>query len=74
MESVAVDSFITYEDYLDAQITALDRRYLADDDLARQLVGIVRCCSGYAICTGGHRCTVLSAGRFEKPVPAVQCC
>ena len=38
MEGVAVDNFITYEDYLDSQITALDRRYLADDDLARQLV------------------------------------
>ncbi len=37
-EEEQVDQYITYEDYLDAQITAQDRRYLEDDELARQLV------------------------------------
>lgn len=37
---IGVEQFITYEDYLDAQITPQDRRYLEDDELARQLVEI----------------------------------
>jgi len=32
--------YTTYEDYLDAQITAQDRFYLEEDELARQLVEI----------------------------------
>ncbi|CAD7959874.1 unnamed protein product [Amoebophrya sp. A25] len=37
---LGVGAYMTYEDYLDAQITAVDRKYLADDELARQLVEI----------------------------------
>ncbi|CEO99693.1 Cilia- and flagella-associated protein 299 [Plasmodiophora brassicae] len=33
-----VASFATYEEYLESQVTAKDRYYLQDDDLARQLV------------------------------------
>jgi len=34
----AFEEFLTYEDYLDAQISDIDRFYLEDDALARQLV------------------------------------
>lgn len=37
-DDASVEKYITYEDYLDAQITAHDRKYLEDDELARQLV------------------------------------
>lgn len=36
----SVEHFNTYEDYLDAQITAQDRFYLEEDELARKLVEI----------------------------------
>lgn len=36
----SVEKFTTYEDYLDNQITAQDRFYLEEDELARQLVEI----------------------------------
>merc|ERR1719355_146020 len=36
----SIERFSTYEDYLDSQITHLDRFYLEEDDLARQLVEI----------------------------------
>lgn len=36
----SIECFTTYEDYLDAQITAQDRFYLEEDELARQLVEI----------------------------------
>jgi len=36
----SIERFTTYEDYLDHQITAQDRFYLEEDDLARQLVEI----------------------------------
>ncbi|CAD7936734.1 unnamed protein product [Amoebophrya sp. A120] len=39
-DDASVEQYITYEDYLDAQITAHDRKYLEDDELARQLVEI----------------------------------
>mmetsp|Transcript_4543 Transcript_4543/g.10675 ORF Transcript_4543/g.10675 Transcript_4543/m.10675 type:complete len:232 (+) Transcript_4543:38-733(+) len=38
-EEYSID-YSTYEDYLDAQITAQDRFYLEEDELARQLVEI----------------------------------
>jgi len=36
----SLDGFQTYEDYLDSQITAQDRFYLQEDELARRLVEI----------------------------------
>lgn len=36
----SIERFTTYEDYLDFQITAQDRFYLEEDELARQLVEI----------------------------------
>lgn len=36
----SIENFTTYEDYLDSQITAQDRFYLEEDELARQLVEI----------------------------------
>eukprot|EP00933_Yihiella_yeosuensis_P048402 TRINITY_DN44579_c0_g1_i1.p1 TRINITY_DN44579_c0_g1~~TRINITY_DN44579_c0_g1_i1.p1 ORF type:complete len:235 (+),score=49.74 TRINITY_DN44579_c0_g1_i1:80-784(+) len=42
----SIERFTTYEDYLDSQITAQDRFYLEEDELARQLVEIGGCRKG----------------------------